>query len=179
MAVLLSRSREQNVVLARRWEQAQEEVDRCHEQIARQAQQNVQLRQQNDRLQGEIEDLVVEHQQLLQRQTEEGTVYERRLESLTAELTQVRRELDLKDDVAQQCRSETDSLRERCFTLEQELAKRIEEVDAIGESYQRLQERYDELYLAKGAEGALRVEVEQLAKDNERLLRMLRGTREY
>lgn len=110
--------------------------------------------------------MVVEHQQLLQRQTEEGATYERRLESLTHELTSVRRELDLRDDLASQCRAETDTFRERCFTLESELAKRIEEVDEIGESYQRLQASFDELYLAKGAEGALRVEVEQLSKDN-------------
>ena len=61
----LSRAREQNLILARRYEQSQEEVERCHEQIARQAQQNVSLKHQNERLQAEIEELVVDHQHLM------------------------------------------------------------------------------------------------------------------
>lgn len=83
-------------------------MERSHEQIARQAQQNVMLRQQNERLQGEIEDLVVDHQQLMQRQTEEGSCYERRLESLTAELQSMRRELSSREDIINQQRQESD-----------------------------------------------------------------------
>jgi Mg2+ and Co2+ transporter CorA len=40
VASQLSKTRQHNLIMARRWEQCQEEVDRCHEQIAKQASQN-------------------------------------------------------------------------------------------------------------------------------------------
>ena len=38
---------------------------------------------------------------------------------------------------------------------------------------------YEELYLQKGADGALRVELDSLKRDNDRLLRMLKQTKEF
>lgn len=67
-------------------EQAQDEVERCHEQIARQAQQNAGNRAENERLREEIEDMVVEQQRLMQRHAEQGAHYERRIEALSGEL---------------------------------------------------------------------------------------------
>ena len=57
----------------------------------------MQLRQQSERLQAEIEELVVDHQQLMQRQTEEGAAYERRIEAAYQEVNGLRKQLQSKD----------------------------------------------------------------------------------
>jgi len=54
----------------------------------------VALRHANERLQSEIEDLVVDHQRLMQRQTEEGAAYERRLDTLAQEVMQLRQHVN-------------------------------------------------------------------------------------
>jgi len=53
----------------------------------------VQLKHQNERLQGEIEELVVDHHHLMQRQTEDGSGYERRLETMHMEINVLRKQL--------------------------------------------------------------------------------------
>lgn len=62
----------------------------------------MQLKHQNERLQGEIEELVVDHQHLMQRQTEDGSGYERRLETMHMEINALRKQLQNKEDHIQQ-----------------------------------------------------------------------------
>ena len=57
---------------------------------------------------------------------------------------------------------ECDSFKEKCFTLESELARKLEDFDALAMEHRSLQDRFDEIYLSKGADGALKVEVDQL-----------------
>lgn len=59
------------------------------------------------------------------------------------------------------------------------MARRIEEREGLESEMRHAQEMYEELYLQKGADGAMKVEIEQLKRDNERFLRMLKQTREY
>ena len=134
----------------------------------------MQLKHQNERLQAEIEDLVVDHQHLMQRQTEDGAGYERRLEGLNAEIGGLRRMVQGKEEYIHQQSLEVDQYRDKCLTLESELARRLEERDSLESKLRHLQEQ---LYLQKGSTadgGTLKVEVEQLKRDNERMLRMLR-----
>jgi hypothetical protein len=51
----------------------------------------------------------------------------------------------------------------------------------VQNDHRQLQGLYEELYVRKGGlgEGVLKVEVEQLKEDNARLLKMLKGTKEY
>ena len=115
----------------------------------------------------------------MQRQAEDGGNYERRLESLSAELNAIRRQLSVKDDVINQQQLENDQFKEKCFTLETELSNKIEELDGLAAEHRQINERYDDMYLSKGADGALKIEVDQLQQDNAKLLKLLKQTREY
>lgn len=85
----------------------------------------------------------------------------------------------MRDDMMDQVRQETDSYKDKCFVLETELSKKIEIIDSIVNDHKVLQERCDEIYLQKGAEGGLKVEVGQLQHDNAKLLRLLKQTKEF
>ena len=50
--------------------------------------------------------------------------------------------------------------KEKCFALEGEVAGRIEEGDYLQRELRNKDEMMDKMFLTRGAEGALRVEVE-------------------
>ena len=59
------------------------------------------------------------------------------------------------------------------------MARRIEEREGLEGEMRRVQEMYEGLYLQKGPDAAVKVEIEQLRKENERIMRLLRQTKEY
>ena len=67
----------------------------------------------------------------MQRQAEEGSSYERRLEQLSVELQSLRKMVQTRDEAMGQMKQETDQYREKAYNLEQELARRIEEVNGL------------------------------------------------
>lgn len=87
--------------------------------------------------------------------------------------------MQAKEAFSSQQSEEVDSYRHKAETLESELSKRLEDVALLESEVRRLTSTYEELYLSKGADSALRVEVEQLQRENQRLMGMLKGTREY
>tara|TARA_B110000285_G_scaffold199024_1_gene231880 strand:- start:949 stop:1260 length:312 start_codon:yes stop_codon:yes gene_type:complete len=74
-----------------------------------------------------------------------------------------------------------DQYRDKCFYLEQDLSSKLKENEFMKKDI----EKYEVDYLTgKGDKGdlsntALRIESEQLRKDNQKLLEMLKGTKEY
>jgi uncharacterized coiled-coil DUF342 family protein len=67
----------------------------------------------------------------MQRQAEEGSSYERRLEQLSVELQSLRKMIQTRDEAMGQMKQETDQYREKAYNLEQELARKIEEVNGL------------------------------------------------
>lgn len=63
--------------------------------------------------------------------------------------------------------------------MESEVARRIEEREGLEGQMRRVQEMYEELYLQKGPDGGLKVEIDQLKRENERMMKMLRQTKEF
>ena len=57
-------------------------------------------------------------------------------------------------------RREGQATRDRCEQLESELARQLEHMEEISKDHRQMQERYDELYLKNGTDGALKVEVD-------------------
>ena len=119
----------------------------------------------------------MDHQALLQRHSGDCSTYERRLESLNHDLHTLRVQLQDKEAHFSQVLVETDTYREKAFTLEGELSKRIEAQDLLTRDLRDLQQKYDELRLSQRGgyveESAIQVELEQFRKDNERLMKML------
>lgn len=63
--------------------------------------------------------------------------------------------------------------------MESELALKIEELDLLNSEVRRKEDTLDKFFLNRGAESALKVEVEQLKEDNRRLMKLLKQTKEY
>ena len=85
----------------------------------------------------------------------------------------------MKDDTFGQLQSEIEGYKEKCQRLEEECAKKIEENDQMALELKSYQEKYEQLYLSKGSDNRLIMEIDQLQQDNQRLLNMLKQTREY
>jgi uncharacterized protein YfaA (DUF2138 family) len=111
----------------------------------------------------------------MQRSSEDGAAYERRLDSLSQEIISMRQHATHLQDQAGQCQRETETYRAKCFALEADLATRIEQHDLLGQQHTQLQALYEDLYVRKGGlgEGLLKVENEQLREDNAKLMKML------
>eukprot|EP00347_Sterkiella_histriomuscorum_P000635 403375084 len=175
----LHRVKENNVLLSRRFEQAQEEIEKSHDQIARQAQHNHNLKLQNEKLQQELEEIVLEHQNLMQRQSEDAISYERRIEHLNQELLQQKKMHSMKEDNMRQLQVANDQYKDKSFKLENEISDRIEEIDRLKAEARKKEELLDQFFLNRGAETAFKIEMEQLREDNKRLMKLLKQTKEY
>jgi len=97
---------------------------------------------------------------MMQRQAEDGGQYERRLEAVHREVTVLRKQVQGKEEMIGQQVQEVEQYREKCFNLEGELSRRLEEREGLEGEIRRIQAMYEELYLQKGADSTLKIEVE-------------------
>ncbi|CDW72654.1 UNKNOWN [Stylonychia lemnae] len=175
----INRMKDTNIQLTKRYEHAQEEIEKSHDQIARQAQHNHNLKLQNERLQQDLDELVMQNQNLLQRQSEDAISFERRIEHLSQELQQYKKMMISKDDSLRQIQLANEQLKEKNFQFESEISLKIEEIDNLRNEARKKEELLDQFFLNRGAETAFKIEMEQLREDNKRLMKLLKSTKEY
>ena len=71
----------------------------------------------------------MDHQHLMQRQTEDGAAYERRLDSLSQEIISMRQHITHLQEQQVQYQRETETYRDKCFALEGDMANKLEQFD--------------------------------------------------
>jgi len=59
------------------------------------------------------------------------------------------------------------------------LALKLESIESLDNELRRANEKMEQMYFNKGSETTLKLEVEQLKKENKRLVGMLKQTKEY
>lgn len=74
-----------------------------------------------------------------------------------------------------QYQRETETYRDKCYTLEGDMAAKMEQYDQLSGQHSQLQGLYEDLYVRKGGlgEGVVKVENEQLREDNAKLMKMI------
>ena len=180
---IVQRLKESNLKLSAQNERAEEEVERCHDQIARQASQNHQLQIQVSKLERQVANL----QEQLDRDRQGSTGELNRLSQALAEaqeevIVSGQRSKEQQDTI-EGLQATVEQFREKCFNLESDLDNKCQE----NEDLKRELERYEVDFLAgngeqgsRGISGAtLKIEVDQLRKDNAHLLKLLKQTKEY
>ena len=117
----------------------------------------------------------------MQRQTEDGAAYERRLDSLSQEIISMRQHISHLQEQQLQYQRETETYRDKCYTLEGDMAAKMEQYDQLSGQHSQLQGLYEDLYVRKGGlgEGVVKVENEQLREDNAKLMKMIQQTKEF
>lgn len=63
--------------------------------------------------------------------------------------------------------------------MEHEIAVKIDDIDMLRAEIKKRDETIDTFFLNKGAESTYKLEIHQLKEDNQRLIKLLKKTKEY
>lgn len=156
----LGRAKESNVHLAKKYEEYQEEVEKCHDQIARQANLNHTLQIQVERLENELEELALAHQELVEKSAENEILFERRIQFMNDEVATTKKQMQLKEEGWKGLSMANDQYKDKCYNLENEISTRIEEIDHLKSSLKKKEALLDQFYLNRGSETTHKIELE-------------------
>jgi len=124
--ILKFRSKNENIL--RQYKEAQEELEQCHEQIARQAsiihEQSYKLDEANHKL----NDVSHTHNQLMQKSKINVTSFQNELEQRDEEVFKLREHLNIKDDKIRTLSEELEQEKERIEELAKEVRYKEEEI---------------------------------------------------
>lgn len=175
----LAKTKEQNASLQDKCKQIEDEVLNCREHIARQA--NLAQSQQKE-LEG------IKSQVNEESKKEAGGVdyskfrvsnYQRELLLKEAEISSLRQTLAVKDNNLCSITVSHDQYRTKSDAIQRETNTKSSEISNLKQQIEDLQKELDELYIKRKVEGTAILEVEHLKADNQRLIGILKGTKEY
>ena len=183
----MSKLRDSNAQLSHGYINQQKEIDRCHDQIARQASANHNLQLQLESYQTELEDALAELADYKNKEDEKAEngrtsiEYEIKDSFNNQELNKLRMQLQFKEESIQTLKSANEQYRDKNSFLEMEFNLKVEQLNQFTLEMQKKDEEIEWFYLQKEgrAPSTFRLEIDQLREDNKRLIGMLKHTKEF
>ncbi|CAI2362644.1 unnamed protein product [Moneuplotes crassus] len=175
--LLKVRSKNENIL--NQYKEAHEELEQCHEQIARQAsiihEQNYKLEEASKR----IHDASHSHSQLMQRSKINVTSFQNELEQKEEEVVRLRDQLNISEERARAACVEIQQDKERIEDLAKEIKYKEEEISRMKHKCEQHEAKIDELMVNKKSDSTHLIEMDYLKEDKRRLLAMLKSTKEF
>ncbi|CAG9315044.1 unnamed protein product [Blepharisma stoltei] len=168
----LVRSLEKNAMLVTKLEEAQDEIERSHDQLENQALLVKSLKQRCQEL---------ESQARIEEQPEEWEIlnYKKQIEVRENQIDELAQVIRCKERAIETLTSNQVFSQEQFEGMKQELEEKTKELELLQRRLRFTEKSIDNLYLNNRTEGELMLEVEHMRNDNKRLLELLNQTQEY
>lgn len=173
----LKKSKEQMNTLISKYDQAQDEIHHCHDQIARQAALSHSLNEEIDDLKKQVNDTT--------RKTSEDTMHEQMLKYQNDillkndEINKLKKKVIEKHDESVSTSITQEQNKVKYDAFQNEISNKNREIERLNKELQEMKEKIDEFTLKSKSEGIVLLEIEHLKEDNMRLVNLLKGTKEY
>jgi myosin heavy subunit len=175
--LLKVRSKSENIL--KQYKDAQEELEQCHEQIARQAsiihEQSYKLEQVNARL----NDMSHNQSHLINKSKVNVSSFQNELEQRDEEVFKLRELLSQRDEKIRSFGGELDNEKDRIEEYVRECKYKDEEIERLKRKCEQHEGKIDDIMINKRGDSTQLLELDQLKEDKNRLLRLLKSSKEY
>ena len=163
----------------KQYKDAYEELEQCHDQIARQAsiihEQSYKLEEANRRL----NDVSHTQSQLAQKSKINLTSFQNEIEQRDEELFRLREQFNTKENKIRDIYEDLDQTKDKVEELTKENKYKEEEIKRLKHKCDQHEAKIDEFMTNKKSDSTQLLELEQLKQDKRRFLLMLKSTKEY
>ena len=177
--IQLAKTKEAKRGVTEKYESAQHEIEKCHEQIQRGA--NVQSAQAR-----QIEEMAAQLDGVAANQKEVGDRWKllqqqsaNELDMREMEINRIKKMLEAKDADNLHLSTELNMEKLRGAEVDEELELKAGENNRLRSQVADLEAAMQDLYCSRKGNGSLQIELDSLKADNERLLELLKETTEY
>jgi hypothetical protein len=175
--LLKVRSKNENIL--RQYKDAQEELEQCHDQIARQAslihEQNYKLEECNRR----ITELTQANSNLLQKTQINVSSFQNEIDQREHEMRKMHETILSKEERIKLLYEAMEAEKEKNAEMEEEIKYKDELVSSLKHKNHQHEAKIDELMMSQKSDSTHIIELEQLRQDKEKLISLLRATKEY
>lgn len=166
----LARSYEKNALLVTKLEEAQDEIERSHDQLENQASLVKSLRQKCQDLENQMEETPEEWEILN---------YRKQIEVRDKEIDELTQIVRSKERAIETLTSNQVFTQEKVEEMTNELEEKTRELENLQRRLKHTEKSIDNLYLNSKTESEFVLELEQLRNDNKRLIELLNKTQEF
>eukprot|EP00347_Sterkiella_histriomuscorum_P003761 403363051 len=177
--IQLAKTRENYTNICRKHEEAQEEIQKCHEQINRQTNINHAQAQQIEEMGKKMDEFVSSQKEMYEKSKFKVTSYQNEIDIREEEINRLKRQMAQRDEDLRNMNSRMSAMGDRMRDIEEELELKSGENNRLRNQVADLEKTVQDLYVSRKGDGSFQVELDSLKADNERLLLLLKTTCEY
>lgn len=176
--IQLAKTRENNSNISRKYEEAQEEIQKCHEQINRQTNINHAQAQQIEEMGKKMDEFVASQKEMYEKSKFKVSSYQNEIDIREEEINRLKRQSIQRDEEIRNLENRLGTMTDRMKDIEEELELKSGENNRLRSSVADLEKTVQDLFVSRKGEGSFQVELDNLKADNERLIMLLRKTTE-
>ena len=177
--IQLAKTKEAKREVTEKYESAQNEIEKCHEQIQRGANvQSAQARQIEDMGQ-QLDGVAASQKEVHEKTKLQIKQYQGEIDIREMEINRIKKVLEQRDGDIVHLTTQNNMQKERLEEIDVELELKSGENNRLRKQVADLEAAMQDLYCSRKGNGSLQIELDSLKADNEKLLELLKETTEY
>ncbi|CDW91022.1 UNKNOWN [Stylonychia lemnae] len=174
--IQLAKTRENYTNVCKKYEEAQEEIQKCHEQINRQTNINHAQAQQIEEMGKKMDEFVASQKEMYEKSKFKVSSYQNEIDIREEEINRLKRQIGQRDEDISNLNMRVGTISDRMRDIEEELELKSGENNRLRNQVADLEKTVQDLYVSRKGDGSFQVELDKLKADNERLILLLQNT---
>lgn len=177
--IQLAKTKEGKRDVSEKYESAQGEIEKCHENISRQANINHAQAKQIEDMSVQLDGVAASQKDVHEKAKIQIQQYQNEIDIREMEINRIKKLMEQKDREHEHLNTQYNMQHDRLEDIEEELEMKAKENNRLRKQFADLEKAMQDLYCSRKGNGSLQIELDSLKQDNERLLALLKETTEY
>lgn len=177
--IQLAKTKDAKREVTEKYEAAQLEIEKCHENITRQANINHAQAKQIEDMSVQLDGVAASQKEAHEKTKVQLTAFQREVDIREIEINRIKKLMEQKDREHDHLQTQHNMNEARLKDIEEELEMKSGENNRLRKQVADLEKAMQDLYVSRKGNGSLQIELDSLKQDNERLIALLKETTEY
>ena len=177
--IQLAKTKDAKREVTEKYEAAQLEIEKCHENITRQANINHAQAKQIEDMSVQLDGVAASQKEAHEKTKVQLTAFQREIDIREIEINRIKKLMEQKDREHDHLQTQHNMNEARLKDIEEELEMKSGENNRLRKQVADLEKAMQDLYVSRKGNGSLQIELDSLKQDNERLIALLKETTEY
>ena len=177
--IQLAKTKESKRDLTEKYEAAQAEIEKCHENISRSANINHAQAKQIEDMATQLDGVASSQKEANEKIKLQMQQYVNEIDIREMEINRLKKTVEKQDQDQEHLQTQYTMSEDRLKDIEEELELKAGENNRLRKQCCDLEKAIQDLYCSRKGQGSLQIELDSLKLDNERLLALLKETTEY
>ena len=177
--IQLAKTKDAKREVTEKYEAAQLEIEKCHENITRQANINHAQAKQIEDMSVQLDGVAASQKEAHEKTKVQLAAFQREIDIREIEINRIKKLMEQKDREHDHLQTQHNMNEARLKDIEEELEMKSGENNRLRKQVADLEKAMQDLYVSRKGNGSLQIELDSLKQDNERLIALLKETTEY